>query len=52
MATIPDSFRALVAEQRDGDETNALYFSDRGMMIDDTLLDRLTWAPILPVATK
>lgn len=39
----------FVAEQRDASPDNALYFSDKGMMIDDKLLDRLTWAPILPV---
>lgn len=39
----------FVAEQREGDPVNALYFSDRGMSIDDELLARITWAPILPV---
>jgi hypothetical protein len=39
----------FVGEQREGDTQNALYFSDRGMMVDDGLLDRLIWAPILPV---
>lgn len=39
----------FVAEQRDTSEENALYFSDRGMMIDDKLMDELLWAPILPV---
>lgn len=28
---------------------NVLRFSDRGLVIADTLLDRLVWAPILPV---
>ncbi len=38
----------FVGEWQDDGETNALYFSDRGMMIDDGLLERLIWAPILP----
>ena len=42
----------FVAEQREGEETNALFFSDRGMMVDDTMLDRLLWAPILPITTE
>jgi hypothetical protein len=42
----------FVAEQREADTTNALYFSDRGLMIDDGLLDRLVWAPILPVRNQ
>ncbi|MGC4064671.1 MAG: hypothetical protein QM784_08515 [Polyangiaceae bacterium] len=33
--------------QEDGTE-NVLTFSDRGLVINDTLLDRLIWAPILP----
>ncbi len=28
---------------------NVISFSDRGLAITDTLLDRLVWAPILPV---
>ena len=39
----------FVAEHRDNDTTNALYFSDRGMMVSDEIMARLTWAPILPV---
>ena len=39
----------FVAEQREDDPNNALYFSDRGIVIDDALLERLIWAPILPV---
>lgn len=39
----------FVAEHREADTANALYFSDRGLMIDDGLLERLVWAPILPV---
>lgn len=40
----------FVAERRDTLDQNALYFSDRGVKIDDALLERLLWAPILPVA--
>ena len=36
-------------EQREDEERNILVFSDKGRMIDDKLLNRLTWAPILPV---
>ncbi len=39
----------FVAEQREGEESNALFFSDRGVMVDDKTLDNLVWAPILPV---
>ena len=39
----------FVGERHDGADDNALYFADRGTRIDDTLLDRLVWAPILPV---
>jgi len=39
----------FVGEWREQGETNALFFSDKGLVIDDTLLDRLKWAPILPV---
>lgn len=39
----------FVGESRDSSEENALYFSDRGMIINDDLLDRVIWAPILPV---
>jgi hypothetical protein len=38
-----------VAEKRAASEENALYFSDKGVLIEDDLLARLTWAPILPV---
>src|SRR5262249_13610480 len=37
----------FVAERRDPRNDNALYFSDRGVLIDDHLLERLVWAPIL-----
>ncbi len=39
----------FVAELRDAATENALYFSDSGMLINDSLLERLVWAPILPV---
>ena len=39
----------FIAERRDQESANALFFSDRGLGIDDDLLDDLTWAPILPV---
>jgi hypothetical protein len=39
----------FVGESRDTANDNALYFSDRGMLISDELLERLVWAPILPV---
>lgn len=41
----------FVGERHDGVEENILKFSDRGMIIKDELLDRLQWAPILPVKT-
>jgi hypothetical protein len=40
----------FVGEWHEEDTINCLRFSDRGMIIQDSLLDRLTWAPILPVA--
>ena len=40
----------FVAEQREDAKENALYFSDRGIVIDDSMLARLVWAPILPVS--
>jgi hypothetical protein len=42
----------FVGEWHESGDTNALFFSDKGMMIDDTLLGRLTWAPILPVKSE
>ena len=42
----------FVAEQREAVDDNALFFSDKGMHVADDLLDRLTWAPILPVAPE
>ena len=40
----------FVGEQREGSELNALYFSDRGIVVNDSMLERLVWAPILPVS--
>jgi len=40
----------FIAERRANREENALFFSDRGLKIDDALLERLRWAPILPVS--
>lgn len=40
----------FVAEQREDAKENALYFSDRGIVIEDSMLARLVWAPILPVS--
>lgn len=42
----------FVAEWREDGEENALYFSDRGLLISDELLARLVWAPILPARVK
>jgi hypothetical protein len=42
----------FVAEQREDEERNILVFSDRGRLIEDELLNRLVWAPILPVAKE
>ena len=39
----------FVGEQHDDEERNILVFSDRGRIIEDDLLRRLRWAPILPV---
>jgi hypothetical protein len=39
----------FVAEWREEGEENALYFSDRGLMAQESMLNRLIWAPILPV---
>lgn len=39
----------FVGETRESSDQNVLHFSDRGMMISDELLERITWAPILPV---
>jgi hypothetical protein len=42
----------FVGEWQDDGEHNALFFSDKGTLIDDSLLERLIWAPILPVSRK
>jgi hypothetical protein len=39
----------FVGEDHESEERNVLVFSDKGVMIDDGLMDRLIWAPILPV---
>ncbi len=39
----------FVGEQHEGEERNILVFSDRGRMVEDDMLQRLQWAPILPV---
>ena len=41
----------FVAESRDSEEKNALFFSEKGMIVKDELLETLKWAPILPVKT-
>lgn len=38
----------FVAEWREDGTENTLSFSDRGMMVQDSMLNRLVWAPILP----
>jgi len=38
----------FVAEWKEDGTENTLNFSDRGIVIDDRILDRLIWAPILP----
>lgn len=39
----------FVGEWHEDGDVNALMFSDRGLLIDDNMLARLNWAPILPV---
>ena len=39
----------FVGQRLDGSDKNVLEFSDRGLLIADELLERLTWAPILPI---
>ncbi len=39
----------FVAERREAEPANALYFSQQGVLASDALLARLVWAPILPV---
>jgi len=38
----------FVGEWREDGTDNVLTFSDRGMLIEDAILERLNWAPILP----
>ncbi len=40
----------FIAEDHTDNAANVLTFSNRGRIIEDALLDRLIWAPILPVA--
>jgi hypothetical protein len=42
----------FVGELRDDEERNVLVFGDKGMLIDDALLFRLNWTPILPVPSN
>ncbi len=39
----------FVAQWQESGDKNVLQFSERGLAIDDSLLDALRWAPILPV---
>ncbi len=39
----------FVAEQHEDEERNVLVFSDQGRQVEDKMLDRLVWAPILPL---
>lgn len=41
---------AFIAEQHEASSDNVLTFASRGRLLEDTLLERLVWAPILPVA--
>jgi len=40
----------FIAEDHAAEPRNVLEFARSGRVIDDTLLDRLTWAPILPIS--
>ena len=40
---------AFVGERHESSTENVLRFSDKGMIISDDMMERLTWAPILPV---
>ena len=42
----------FVGEWKDDGTENILSFSDRGLVIEDSLLSRLIWAPILPVKAQ
>jgi hypothetical protein len=39
----------FVGEWKEDGTENMLTFSDRGLLIEDSMLSRLIWAPILPV---
>lgn len=39
----------FVGENHDARDDNVLVFSSKGMVVKDELLERLLWAPILPV---
>ncbi|MBK8258961.1 MAG: hypothetical protein IPK82_40665 [Polyangiaceae bacterium] len=39
----------FVGEDHESEERNILVFSEQGILIDDKMMDRLNWAPILPV---
>jgi hypothetical protein len=41
----------FIAEHHTDESRNVLTFASRGRVIEDALLDRLVWAPILPVST-
>lgn len=41
----------FVAEQHESEPRNILVFSEHGYLIEDSLLYRLVWAPILPIGT-
>ena len=40
----------FVAEWHEKGDQNILTFSSKGLLLDDRMLDRLIWAPILPVS--
>ncbi|HEY5956838.1 MAG TPA: hypothetical protein VIV60_09810 [Polyangiaceae bacterium] len=42
----------FVAEWNEDATENVLAFSDKGILVDDKMLDRLIWAPILPTRNQ
>lgn len=42
----------FVGENREASSENALHFSDKGMIVDDEMLESIHWAPILPVKAQ
>jgi hypothetical protein len=42
----------FVAEQHQDEPRNVLVFSEKGRLLDDAMLQRLVWAPILPVESS